>query len=191
MRLLMRGCEFRQSAYLVGADRLGARERVALEAHARTCAECADALRNSRPVDIVLRGAFAPLRERRTIIAPGRVRIAVASGGEAPNRWLPLPRLFSRLTEVSVMLAVTMFAVGSSLEPSTRPASPLSPTNSVVQEYFLHARPPLDEIELLRWPKLVRADDSSTVSDTRRLPSGGRFDTEPVDIVRATGTSPR
>jgi hypothetical protein len=191
MRLFAHCCEFRQSAYLVAADRLSARERIALEAHARTCAECADALRNSRPVDIALRGAFAPLRERRTIIAPGRARIAVGAGSRVPNRWLPLPRLFSRLTEVSVMLAVTMFAVGSSLEPSTQPVSPLSPTYSVVQEYFLHARPPLDEIDFLRWPKLVKANDSPTASDTTRLPVGGRFDSVPVDMVRATGTSPR
>jgi len=191
MRLFAHGCEFRQAAHLVGAERLGARERIALEVHARTCAECADALRNSRPVDLALRGAFALLRERRTIIAPGRVRIAVGPSSGAPNRWLPWPRFFGRLTEVSVMLAVTMFAVGSSLEPSTHPASPLSPTYSVVQEYFLHARPPLDEIDFLRWPRLVKADESPTVLDTTRLPSGGRFDSDPVDIVTATGTSPR
>jgi len=191
MRLFGHGCEYRQAAYLAGADRLGARERIVLEAHARTCPDCADALRNGRPVDVALRGAFALLRERRTMIAPGRVRLAMGPSSGTPNRWLPWPRLFSRLTEVSVMLAVTMFAVGSSLEPSTPPASPLSPTYSVVQEYFLHARVPLDEIDFLRWPKLVKADDSPTVSDTTRLPSGGRFDSDPVDVVRATGTSPR
>ena len=191
MNFFARGCEYRQAAYLAGADRLGARERIVLEAHARTCPDCAYALRTGRPVDIALRGAFAPLRERRTMIAPGRVRLALGPSSGTPNRWLPAPRLFSRLTEVSVMLAVTMFAVGSSLEPSARPASPLSPTYSVVQEYFLHARAPLDEMDFLRWPKLVKADDSPTVSDTTRLPSGGRFDSDPVDIVRATGTSPR
>jgi len=191
MKLFAHGCEHRQAAYLAGADRLGARERIVLEAHASTCPDCADALRNGRPVDIALRGAFAPLRERRTMIAPGRVRLAIGPSSGTPNRWLPWPRLFSRLTEVSVMLAVTMFAVGSSLEPSTRPAEPLSPTYSVVQEYFLHARAPLDEIDFLRWPKLVKADDSPTVSDSTRLPSGGRFDSDPVDVVRATGTSPR
>jgi hypothetical protein len=190
MRLFPRGCESRQAAYLVGADRLGAPERIALEAHAMTCSECADALRNSRPVDIALRGAFASLRERRTIIAPGRVRLAVGPRSAAPNRWLPWPRLFGRLSEVSVMLAVTVFAVGSSLEASTSPTSPLSPTPSVLQEYFLHARPPLDEIDLLRWPRLVKPDDSPTASNTRP-PVGVRFYSDPVEIVEVSGTSPR
>src|SRR5438045_3445479 len=98
MRLFSRGCESRQAAYLVGADRLGARDRIALEAHAASCADCADALRNSRPVDAALRGAFAPLRERRTIIAPGRVRLAVARrSAAAPNPRLHGPRFFGRL----------------------------------------------------------------------------------------------
>src|SRR4029077_20028563 len=105
MRLFSRGCESREAAYLVGADRLDARERVALEAHAASCVDCADALRNARPVDIALRGAFAPLRERRTTIAPGRVRLAVGPrSAAATNAWLRAPRFFARLVEVSVMV---------------------------------------------------------------------------------------
>ena len=191
MRLFARGCESRQAAYLVRADRLGARERLALETHAMTCSECADALRNGRPVDAALRGAFASLRERRTIIAPGRVRLAVGLTSATPSRWLLAPRFFGRLTEVSVMLAVTFFAVGSSLEPSTRPSSSLTPPYSVVQEYFLHQRPPLDEIDSFRWPRLVKPDVSPTVSDAPRLPSGGRFDSDPIEILKAPSGSPR
>ncbi len=191
MRLFARGCESLQAAYLVRADRLGARERIALEAHAMACSECADALRNGRPVDSALRGAFAPLRERRTIIAPGRVRLAVGSRSATPSRWTLAPRFFGRLTEVSVMLAVTVFAVGSSLEPSTRPPSSLTPAYSVVQEYFLHQRPPLDEIDFVRWPRLVKPDDSPTISDAPRLPVGGRFDGDPVEILKASSGSPR
>src|SRR5713226_7996069 len=178
MRLFARGCESGQAAYLVGADRLDARERIALEAHAMTCSECADALRNSRPVDIALRGAFAPLRERRTILAPGRVRLAVGPRSATANRWLLAPRFFGRLTEASVMLAVTVFTVGSSLESSTPAPSSLTPTSSVVQEYFLHARPPLDEMDYPRWPRLVKPDESRTVSDAPRLPAGGRFESD-------------
>jgi anti-sigma factor RsiW len=190
MRLFARGCESRQAAYLVRAAGLGARERMALETHAMTCSECADALRNGRPVDTALRGAFASLRERRTIIAPGRVRLAVGLTRTTPSRWLLAPRLFGRLTEVSVMLAVTVFAVGSSLEPSTQPSS-LTPPYSVVQEYFLHQRPPLDEIDSFRWPRLVRPDVSATVSDAPRLPSGGRFDSDPIEILKTPSGSPR
>src|SRR5256714_5463634 len=137
MRLFSRVCESRQAAYLAGADRLDAREGTALGAHAATCADCADALRNSRPVDAALRGAFAPLRARRTIIAPGRVRLAVGPRtAAATNPWLRAPRFFGRLAEVSVMVSVALLAVGTSLDMAARPATPLTPTRSVVQDYF-------------------------------------------------------
>lgn len=187
MRLIWGGCESRQAAYLAGADRLGARERLALEAHARICLECADALRNGRPVDAALRGAFAPLRERRTIIAPGRVRLAVGPRTEAPSPWLRVPRFFGRLTEVSVMVAVTFFAVGTSLESST-PSVPAPRTPSVIEAYF-RSQPPLYEIDYVRWLRLLKADVSPTAST--RLPMGGRFDGEAVEISQGPGESPR
>jgi hypothetical protein len=190
MRRLSRGCESREAAYLVGADRLEARERIALEAHAVSCADCADALRNGRPVDAALRGAFAPLRERRTMIAPGRVRLAVGPRSAAPtNPWLHVPRFVARLAEVSVMVGVTLFAVGSSLGPSTQ-QSPLSTTHSVVQEYF-RSQPPVGEIDYVRWLRLVKADASSTLSDPTRLPMGGRFDYDPIEYAKGPGASPR
>jgi anti-sigma factor RsiW len=175
MNLFSRGCEARQAAYLVGPERLGAGERIALEAHAASCAECADALRNSRPVDAALRGAFAPLRERRTTIAPGRVRLAVGPrSAAATNPWLRAPRFVGRLAEVSVMVGVTLFAVGTSQDLSTRPPASLTPTHSVVHQYF-RAQPPLAEIDNARWVRLVKIDASSTVSDATDLPTGGRL----------------
>jgi hypothetical protein len=191
MKLFSRGCESHQAAYLLGADRLGARERIALETHAATCVDCADALRNGRPVDVALRRAFAPLRERRTIIAPGRVRLAVAPrAAPVTNPWFRVPRFFARLTEVSVMVSVTLFAVGTYLDPSTRPSTSLTPTHSVVQEYF-RAQPPLSDIDYVRWLRLVKADASSTVSDPTRLPMGGRFDYDPVEYAKGPGALPR
>jgi hypothetical protein len=175
MRLFWGGCESRQAAYLAGADRLGARERIALEVHAASCGECADALRNSRPVDLALRGAFASLRARGTIIAPGRVRLAVGPrSSAATNPWLRAHRLFGRLAEVSVMVGVTLFVVGSSLGPSTRQSSSIAPTRSVVQDYF-RAQSPLGEIDYVRWLRLVKTDASSTASDAMLLPTGVRF----------------
>jgi hypothetical protein len=191
MRLFTRACESRQAAYLLGADRLGARERIALEVHAASCAECADALRNGRPVDAALRGAFAPLRERRTIIAPGRVRLA--AGPAAPvrtNPWLRAPRFFGRLAEVSVMVGVTLFAVGTSLEPSTTPSTSLTPTHSVVQQYF-RAQPPVADRDYVRWLRLLKPDASTFVSDSTRLPMGGRFDYDPVEYDQGPGAVPR
>ncbi|MEK6207666.1 MAG: hypothetical protein AABM32_08495 [Chloroflexota bacterium] len=183
MKLIWGGCESREAAYLAGADRLGARDRAALEAHAMTCVECADALRNGRPVDAALRSAFAPLRERRTIIAPGRVRLAVAPRSLPVSPWLRVPRIFSRLIEASVMVSVTLFAVGSSLESSTVQAPPMTPTHSVVQDYF-RAQPPIDELNYFRWLRLVKTDVSPTVSDSVHLPAGGRFDGDQVEIVK-------
>jgi hypothetical protein len=189
MNLFSRGCESRESAYLIAADRLGPRERFALEMHAASCVECADALRNGRPVDAALRGAFAPLRERRTIIAPGRVRLAVGPRPiAATNQWLRAPRFFGRLAEVSVMVGVTLFAVTSSMDFSTRQA-PSSP-RSVVQDYF-QGQPPLVDINYVRWLRLVKVDVSSpSVADPTRLPAGGRFDYDPVEIARGS-VSPR
>ena len=190
MRLFSHGCESREAAYLVDASRLGARERMALEAHASTCADCADALRNGRPVDAALREAFAGLRERRTIIAPGRVRLAVGpTRAPQTNPWLRAPRFLGRLAEFSVMVGVTLFAVGTSIEPST-PSSTLQSTHSVVQNYF-RAQPPVGDIDYVRWLRLVKPDASSTLSDPTRLPMGGRFDYDPVEFAQGPGASPR
>ena len=190
MRLFSRSCESLEAAYLAGAGRLDLRERLVLEAHARSCAECADALRYGGPIDVALRGAFAPLRERRTIIAPGRVRLAVGPRTPAPtNRWLRAPHFLGRMVEVSVMVGVTLFAVGTSLDPSTRPTS-ITPTHSVVQEYF-RSQPPLGDIDYVRWLRLIKADAPSTVSDSTRLPMGGRFDYDPVEFEKGSGVLPR
>ncbi len=190
MRLFSRGCESRQAAYLVLADRLGANERVALEAHAASCVDCADALRNGRRVDAALRGAFSPLRERRTIIAPGRVRLAVGPRSATKNPWLRAPHFFGRLAEVSVMVGVTLFAVSTTLDPSTREITSPTVTQPAVQQY-LRAQPPINDIDYLRWLRLNKPDDSPTVSDQTRLPMGGRFDGDPVEIQTGLGALPR
>jgi hypothetical protein len=189
MRFMWGGCESREAAYLAGTDRLGPRERVTLEAHAMTCVECADALRNGTPVDSALRSAFAPLRERRTIIAPGRVRLAVAPRNEPAGPWLRAPRLFGRLIEASLMVSVTLFAVGTSLESSTTQVPSLTPTHSVVQDYF-RAQPPTNDRDYLRWLRLLKADEYSPTASTR-LPMGGRFDADPVEFLKGPGASPR
>ena len=189
MRLFSHGCESRQAAYLAWADRPGVGERIALEAHAASCVECADALRSGKRVDAALRGAFSPLRDRRTIIAPGRVRLAVGPRSTATNPWLRAPRFFGRLAEVSVMIGVTLFAVGATLDPSARQSTSTA-THSVVQGN-LRGQPPVGDIDYLRWIRLNKPDDSPAVSDQTRLPMGGRFDGDPVEIQKAPGAVPR
>ncbi|HKC91458.1 MAG TPA: hypothetical protein VKE23_09050 [Candidatus Limnocylindria bacterium] len=191
MRLFSRSCDSRQAAYLVGVDQLSARQLIELEAHAGSCAECGDALRNSRSVDSALRGAFAPLRERRTIIAPGRVRLAVGPRRTpAKYPWLRAPHLLGRLAEVSVMVGVTLFAVGSSLSPSTQQPASTTSTRPAIQQYY-RGQPPVGEVDYVRWVRLAKADVPATVSDATRLPVGGRFDYEPAEVARAPGVLPR
>jgi hypothetical protein len=170
MNLFARGCKSHQ-AYLALPARLGPRERVDLEVHALCCAECADALRNGRPLDVALRDAFAPLRERRTIIAPGRVRLAVRSTYSRPNQWwLRVPRLLGRLSEVSIMVGVALLAVGSSLDWSTKQPAATMASQSVVQQ--LRVEPPSAEIDYLRWLRLGKSD--ANLFDPT-LSAGGRF----------------
>ena len=190
MKIFARSCESLEAAYLAGALPLDPRERLVLEAHAASCAECADVLRNTRPVDVALRDAFGPLREHRTIIAPGRVRLAVGpTAAPTTSPWLRAPRFVGRIAEVSVMVAVTIFAVTTSLEPSTRPTS-IAPTHSVVQEYF-RSQPPLGDIDYVRWLRLVKVNVSPLAPDPTRLPMGGRFDYDPVEVEQGSGVLPR
>ena len=72
------------------------------------------------------------------------------------------------------MVGVTLFALGTSLDVSSRPATSLTPTRSVVQEYF-RAQPPLGDIDSARWLRLVKTDASSIISEATPPPSGGRF----------------
>ncbi|HEY7623869.1 MAG TPA: hypothetical protein VIA63_02465 [Candidatus Limnocylindria bacterium] len=188
MRFLERSCDRREAAYLAGSGRLSIGERIDIERHAIGCSDCADALRNARPVDVALRTAFAPLRERRTIVAPGRVRMAVGYRRPAATGWLRMPRIFGRLAEVSVMVGVTMFAVGSAIEaPAQQPAP--AEEHSILQAYF-RAQPPFDEIDYFRWLRLVKPD-GTTETDATRLPVGGKFDAEPAEILKAPSASPR
>ena len=88
------------------------------------------------------------------------------------------------------MIGVTLFAVTSSMDFSTRQAPTTTSPRSVVQDYF-RAQPPLADIDYVHWLRLVKVDASSpSVADPARLPAGGRFDVEPVEIARGS-VSPR
>jgi hypothetical protein len=188
MRLFSRGCETWQLPYAAAVDGLPLRERFDLEAHAATCPECADALRNAGAVNSALETAFAPLRESRAMLAPGRVRLAL---GPRPIRraWLRAPAFFGRLAEVSVMIGVTMFAVTGTFE---NPQQTIAPEpRSVIEEYFRSQPPPTDDlIDYFRWLRLHPAP-SENRRDVVHYPVGGRFDIEPAEIVTNRTSTPR
>ncbi|TMC75176.1 MAG: hypothetical protein E6J09_13720 [Chloroflexi bacterium] len=188
MKLFARGCGLSQLPYTARAEDLSIRDRFEIEAHAATCPECAAALREVHSVDAALRSAFAPLRERRATLAPGRVRLALNSRRVERSTLFRLPRVFGRLAEVSVMVGVTLFVIGGSVEypQSVAPQQP----RSIIQDYF-RKQPPTDEIDYFRWLRLNRTESAMVVSDPVRFPDGGRYDFDLVEPVRAPTASPR
>jgi hypothetical protein len=158
-----------------------------LEAHAAKCFECAETLRDAVALDAIVDRAFAPLREARTSLAPGRVRLALAPRRrESPARWLPATRLFTRVAEVSVALGVTLFVLTSTLE-SPPAATPQTP--SVIQAYY-RSRPPADALSM-RWARL-QPGGSQAQADAVRFPAGGRYDYDlHVDIDSYASLIPR
>jgi hypothetical protein len=187
MKLFHRGCTFAEHSYTARARELSPRDRLDLERHARSCAECADALSASAAVDAALERAFAPLRERRTSLAPGRVRMALGPARvERPAlTWLRVPALFARMAEVSVALGVTIFAVTGTFDQQAASPQPAS----VIHEYF-RSQPPLDDINYFRWLRLQPAP-APDVRQNVRYPAGGRFDVEQVEIVINPTSTPR
>ena len=88
------------------------------------------------------------------------------------------------------MIGVTLFAVTSSMDFSSRPTPTTTSPRSVVQDYF-RGQAPVADIDYVRWLRLVKVDASSpSLADPARLPAGGRFDVEPVEIARGS-VSPR
>ncbi|HEV8534977.1 MAG TPA: hypothetical protein VGR87_04550 [Candidatus Limnocylindria bacterium] len=187
--MFARSCGSWQLPYAAAAEGLPLRDRLDLEAHAVGCPECADALRNAGPIDSALRGAFASLRERRAMLAPGRVRVALGPRRLERQAWLRAPAFFIPLAKVSVMLGVTMFVIGGSIAPEL--TVPPAPPEAV--QVYNRPQPPFDEINYLRWVRLTtRLDPVPTnASLPTRLPDGGRFDVEPVEIQMAPTQSPR
>ncbi len=188
MRLFARGCGRSQIPYIAVAEGLPIRDRLDLEAHAATCAECAEALRGAHSVDHALRGAFAPLRERRAMLAPGRVRLALGSTRLDRSTWFRLPAFFGRLAEVSVMVGVTLFVIGGSFEVPRQTVAPQP--RSVIESYF-RTLPPSDEaIDYFRWLRL-QAPPSVDTRDAVRLPVGGRYDVDQHEVVATRAAAPR
>lgn len=139
------------AALVVGAT--GRRERLELEAHARRCVRCAEALDGLASASIALERSYAPLRATTVALSPARVRLALRVPVETPLA-LRLTRVTSRLTELALAAAVTAFAfVG---------AASVAPTPEIVDESAVdtvapaHASHSFDDESFIRWIRVGR-----------------------------------
>jgi hypothetical protein len=87
------------------------------------------------------------------------------------------------------MVGVTVFAVSTTLDPSTRQSTSTTATPAMVQE--LRGQTPLVDTDYLRRVRLMKPDVLATESDQTRLPMGGRFDSDPVEIQKDLGSARR
>jgi len=131
---------------------------------------------------MALRGAFATLRARRTIIAPG-ASVSPRTDDRTTEPLASRATFLGRLTEVSVMLAVTVFASEAplSLRRSRRRAHAEVLGGAGL---FPQRAACLHEIDSLRSPRLVSSMSPRPFgSEASR---GGLFGQRPVEVVKAS-----
>jgi anti-sigma factor RsiW len=125
------------------------RERLELEAHADGCARCGIALRDLAAISVALDRAYAPIRQRGTLLSPARARLAARREPQPSVAWWRVG-FVGRLSEATMALGFAALILGGALDlaaarPGTIPAAP-----SVVQDYFA-AQPPAEETAYVRW----------------------------------------
>jgi anti-sigma factor RsiW len=173
MNLFARRCGSWQLPYTAAVDGLSPRERLELEAHAVSCVECDDALRHAFKVDVALRSAFAPLRERRAQLAPGRVRLAAGPPPRSGSAWLRAPAFFARLAEFTVAAGVAMFAITGTLGDFNQTRAPQPPAVTREQPRSVAPSDVIDA-DYLR---------SRAQAERQARAFASRYDDESVEIV--------
>jgi hypothetical protein len=130
---------------------LHARERLELEAHADLCARCDAALRDLTTISVALDRAYAPLRQRGTLLSPARVRLAARV---EPGVTVPWWRagFIGRLSEATMALGFAALVLGGSLDLAVQSSATQSPP-SIIKDYF-RTQPPADETAYMRWLRL-------------------------------------
>ena len=130
---------------------LHARERLELEAHADLCAGCDAALRDLTTISVALDRAYAPLRQRGTLLSPARVRLAARV---EPGVTVPWWRagFIGRLSEATMALGFAALVLGGSLDLAVQSSATQSPP-SIIKDYF-RTQPPADETAYMRWLRL-------------------------------------
>lgn len=127
------------------------RERLELEAHADGCPRCDTALRDLTTISLALDRAYAPLRERGTLLSPARVRLAARVEPSVTVPWWRAG-FIGRLSEATMALGFAALVLGGSLDVAVQPSAVISPP-SVIKDYF-RTQPPADETAYLRWLRL-------------------------------------
>ena len=128
MTPLSRSCRVAQDQIVSAvAGSLDPRERLALEAHACRCYRCGEALRDTVATHVALDRAFAPLRAAHTMVAPGRVRLAVRPAPAHPAGFAVLFGAARRLAEATVALGMSAFILSSAV--TDRVPAPEAPSS--------------------------------------------------------------
>ena len=128
---------------------LHARERLELEAHADGCTRCDAALRDLAMISVALDRAYAPLRQRGTLLSPARARLA-ARAEPRPVPWWRVG-FVGRLSEATMALAFAALVLGGTLGLAVKPdVIPSAPSSSVIRDYF-RTQPPAEETAYVRW----------------------------------------
>ncbi len=103
-------CRAARSLMLEGIEgTLGVRARLDVQDHLAGCAACAEELADLAAAHHAVRRAFAPYRQLKSPVAPGRARL----GAHRPRRAGPLldvVRLFGRPAEQALVFAVLTLA---------------------------------------------------------------------------------
>lgn len=126
---------------------LHGRERLELEAHAGDCARCGAALRDLAMISIALDRAYAPLRQRGTLLSPARARLAARVEPQPSVPWWRVGYL-GRLSEATMALGFAALVLGGTLDLAAQPGSTAAP--SVIRSYF-RSQPPAEETAYVRW----------------------------------------
>jgi anti-sigma factor RsiW len=166
------------------------RERLELEAHAHSCARCDAALRDLSTISYALDRAYAPLRQRSTLLSPARVHLAVRATTTPSAPWWRVG-LVGRLSEATMALAFAALVIGGSLDLAVKPevtptvvAAPsvIAAAPSVIKAY-LKTQPPVEETAYMRWLRFQLRVIGAVTAPAVRYPAGGQYDVEQVSHV--------
>ena len=144
--LACRAAEHKMADLFTGE--LHPRERLELELHADGCASCGTALRDLAAISVALDRAYAPMRQRGTLLSPARARLAARLEPQPSVAWWRIG-FVGRLSEATMALGFAALILGGALDLAVQPgAIPTAP--SVVRDYF-RAQPPAEETAYVRW----------------------------------------